>query len=349
LTNDLVEIIDFGDLQVFEEATTYPCILLAKKSNPTSSLLTLPITTLDYPDGFSTYVNLTKGEIKQESLSDETWVVSTAEDQGLLDKIKPITQPLHEFLTGEANYGVKTGLSDAFFIDEETKKNLAESDPKSLDLIKPLLRGRDVKPWYSHPANSYLIGTFPSLKLNIDDFKSIKNHLESFDIKRLEQSGEKGSRKKTSGKWFETQDSIAYWREFEKPKIMYQVFQVKPCFIYDNKGLYCNNSMWILPTEDKVLLGILNSKMGWWLISKYCTQIQNGYQLIWKYFSQIPIASANESQSQTIIDKVETILTLKKADPKADTNVLEAEIDQLVYELYGLTDEEIEIVENSVK
>lgn len=107
--------------------------------------------------------------------------------------------------------------------------------------------------------------------------------------------------------------------------------------------------MWILPTEDKALLGILNSKMGWWLISKYCTQIQNGYQLIWKYFSQIPIAPTNNGQSEALTEKVEEVLMLKKENPEADTSVLEAEIDNLVYELYDLTEEEIVIVEESVK
>ncbi|WP_076498121.1 class I SAM-dependent DNA methyltransferase [Belliella pelovolcani] len=345
LQNDLVEILDFGDLQVFEEATTYPCILTAKKSASASSFTSVPISTLDFPDGFASYVVTKKGEINQETLSDETWVISNAEDQNLLVKIKKVSKPLYEFLNGEANYGIKTGLSEAFFIDEVKKQYIFELDPRSIDLIKPLLRGRDVKPWYSRSDNSYLIGTFPSLKIDIEEFQGIKKHLEGFGIERLEQSGLKGSRKKTSGKWFETQDSIAYWKEFEKPKIMYQVFQVKPCFIYDEENLYCNNSMWILPTNDKVLLGILNSRIGWWLISKYCTAIQNGYQLIWKYFSQIPIATGNESIREQITELVNTILSNKKEAPSLNTTYLESQIDQLVYELYGLTEEEIRIVE----
>ena len=150
--------------------------------------------------------------------------------------------------------------------------------------------------------------------------------------------------KKTSNKWFETQDSIAYWKEFEKPKIMYQVLQVKPCFIYDDKNQYCNNSMWIIPKDDKCLVGILNSKMGWWLISKYCTAIQNGYQLIWKYFGQIPIPIV-QNQKGDIVKIVDQVIDSKKQNPKIDTSALEAEIDRLVYQLYGLTDEEIRIVE----
>ena len=103
--------------------------------------------------------------------------------------------------------------------------------------------------------------------------------------------------------------------------------------------------MWIISKEDKVLLAILNSKMGWWLISKYCTAIQNGYQLIWKYFGQIPIPNITKEQGKPIISLVDEILTAKQSNPNADTIILEQQIDQLVYELYGLTEAEIKIVE----
>ena len=100
-----------------------------------------------------------------------------------------------------------------------------------------------------------------------------------------------------------------------------------------------------MPTDNKALLGILNSKMGWWLISKFCTQIQNGYQLIWKYFGQIPIPSITPSQQQPIIALVDKILAAKKADPRADTGAWEAEIDFLVYKLYGLSYDEVLVVD----
>jgi len=135
---------------------------------------------------------------------------------------------------------------------------------------------------------------------------------------------------------------------YEPVKIMYQVFQVKPCFIYDDSGMFCNNSIWFIPTKDKILLGILNSKIGWWLFSKYCTAIQNGHQLIWKYFGQITIAKSNEKLSKQIINMVDEIIDRKKQNHNAGTSELEEKIDQLVYELYGLTEEDIKIVEGSI-
>lgn len=209
--------------------------------------------------------------------------------------------------------------------------------------------------------------------------------------------------------WWELR-ACDYYNTFLEPKIMYQKFQVKPCFVYDESGLYCNDSMWIIPSKDKGLLAVLNSKMGWWLISKYCTQIQNGYQLIWKYFGQIPIAETTEElaakadlmlslnkELQEVVGKFcrnlqrefgiekfskklenwqdlaygDFLKELKKLKIElslsqkaewedyflAEQNKAQAlqtqiqstdqEIDRMVYELYGLNAEEIEIVEKS--
>lgn len=345
LENQLQGIIDFGYLQVFEEATTYPCILNASKQNNNANFISAAVKTLNYIHEFSLYIESISNQITVEALNDETWVISSGSDQTLLSTLKNKCMSLAEYIDGEAFRGVVTGLTEAFILDDKEKYRIVMKDPKSWELLKPVLRGRTLKKWYAEQDNLWLIGTFPTLNINIDDYPAIRDYLLKFGKNRLEQSGEEGSRKKTSGEWFETQDSIAYWQEFEKPKIMYQKFQVKPCFIYDEQGLYCNDSMWIISKEDKVLLAILNSTMGWWLISKYCTAIQNGYQLIWKYFGQIPIPNITKEQGKPIISLVDQILTTKKSNPNADTTILEQQIDQLVYELYGLTEEEIKIVE----
>ena len=180
-------------------------------------------------------------------------------------------------------------------------------------------------------------GEIPPDKWIKEAYPSVYNHLSKYEEKAVARTDK--------GDYFWELRACDYYDEFKKPKIMYQVFQVKPCFVYDDTGMYCNNSMWIIPSEDKVLLAILNSKVGWWLISKYCTAIQNGYQLIWKYFGQIPIARPTSAQAKPIEDRVNQILNIKKQDPEADISNLESEIDHLVYELYDLTADEIKIIE----
>ena len=423
LQKRLTGLIDFGDIQIFEGATTYPVIFTAKNQSPQKTFMASLLKKSGKLD-FEANVNSNSDEFETSEFDGGTWIISSGNDNKLLGKLSKKFPSLNEFVNGEANYGIKPGLTEAFIIDEETKSKIIREDPNATALIQPMLRGRDIMPWFAENNGFYFICTFPSLNIDIDKYPSIKNHLLSFGQGRLEQSGNPGSRKKTSNKWFETQDTIAYYKDFSKPKIMYQVFQVKPCFIFDEEGLYCNNSMWILPTDNKALLGILNSKMGWWLITKYCTQIQNGYQLIWKYFGQIPIpdisnssdllvlveqmiklkaeSSGNENsfsnflQSKFSVEKPNNKLqnwhelefdgflkelekarkksataaprgfihlTLKEEaewmqyfneqkqkaqELKAEINRIDAEIDQMVYELYGLTEEEIKVVEGEV-
>lgn len=98
--------------------------------------------------------------------------------------------------------------------------------------------------------------------------------------------------------------------------------------------------MWIIPTEDKALLALLNSKMAWWLMKKKCTQIQNGVQLIWQYLSKIPVPAALPPELATLADQ---IITAKKNG--ADTTALKADVDAIVYKLYGVNAEDVGKIE----
>ncbi|MCP9770482.1 restriction endonuclease subunit M [Lacihabitans sp. LS3-19] len=403
------QLIDFGDLQIFEGATTYPCIFISEKKDP-SDYIPISVLKSEMKNDFDFNIHQNTQIFPIGSFNEQTWVISSNSDKELLTKLQNQLLTLEDYINGDAYYGVKTGLSEAFFINELTKNEIINSDYNAKNYIFPFVQGRNISRYCPLKIENYLIGTFPAFKLDIENIQGIKNHLLKFGIQRLEQSGEKGSRKKTTNKWFETSDSINYYEFFSKPKIMFQTFQVKPCFIYDELGLYCNNSMWIIPTENKALLGVLNSKMGWWLISKFCTQIQNGYQLIWKYFGQIPVPSTNQeltSLVETILfqnknlqeqsqkfqrtlqrkfeltelsTKLENWYSLtykefiaelakkkiklslaeeaewegyfsveaqKAQSIKAEIDKTDKEIDAMVYQLYGLTEEEIKIVEGN--
>ena len=411
----MFELIDFGDIQIFDGATTYPCIFISQKAEPQKEV---SISVLKETNAMDFKFNvLEKAEIfETNSFNGDTWVISSQKEQAFLEKLKTKFVTLSDFIGGQSYRGVLTGLTEAFLIDEKTKETIIEKDQKAKEIIKPVLQGKDIKPWFCGLSSAYLIETFPALNLDIENYPSIKDYLFNFGKERLEQSGEKGSRKKTNNKWFETQDAIGYYQKFAQPKIMYQAFQVKPCFIYDEHGLFCNNSIWFIPTENKALLGILNSKMGWWLITKYCTQIQNGCQLIWKYFGQIPVPELDSNELTVLVDKMlsltkkQQIITsifikylnsqfiieklnrklenwheiefsefikelnkvikksgaekLSKFDEmdwmevfehkkseaqtlKSEIEKTDKEIDQLVYELYGLTENEIKIVKEA--
>ncbi|MFM6222533.1 MAG: TaqI-like C-terminal specificity domain-containing protein, partial [Dolichospermum sp.] len=301
--NQLQAIIDFGDVQVFEEATTYPCILNASKQNKHNNFISAAVKTLNYSNGFTAYLETISNEITVETLNDETWVISSDSDQKLLLRINSKCISLAEYIDNKSFRGILTGLTEAFVISKETCKELISKNNQSLEIIRSFILGRNIKSYTIPEAKNYLIkipkGFTNSFRENQDawiwfskNYPAVSNYLSVFKDK-AEKRTDKGDY------WWELR-ACDYYQEFEKPKIMYQTFQVKPCFIYDEQGLYCNNSMWIISKADKVLLAILNSKMGWWLISKYCTAIQNGFQLIWKYFGQIPVPQANPKQREVI-------------------------------------------------
>ena len=311
--------------------------------------------------------------------------------------------------------GVLTGYNDAFFIDEATKQQLICEDPKSAELIKPLLRGRDIQAWEPESEGQYLIGTFPALGIDIEDYPAIKNHLLSFGKERLEQSGAKGSRKKTSNKWFETQDSISYYEEFSKPKIIYPNMTSLFPFCYDESGVFTNQKCFIITANDesislKYLTAILNSKLTKLWIWYNCPELQGGTREISKvYFEnfripvecdQQPLADLADKQIQQVsqlqknrsrflrrlsenmegvklttalqnfdqldfaafvaeLKKQKIKLTLVQQDEWEDyfnqyktacqelsamISTTDSEIDQLVFDLYGLTLEERQMV-----
>jgi len=341
--------VDFGDYQIFANATTYVCIPLIQNAKPLAKFKASYMNDADMskiPERSDVFDTADFGA--------ESWVLSSSAEKKLRDRVEKSFPRLKNFVGGEAYRGVLTGLTKAFLIDETTKKKITLKSPAAGSVIVRFLQGRDLKPYFVRSVDKSLICMpkgFTLKTMNVHsssennawlflhrEFSALTEWLEPFE--------EKGRLRADKGDFWWELRACDYYAAFSKPKIMYQAFQVKPCFIYDESGLYCNNSMWILPTENKALLGLLNSKMGWWLISKYCTQIQNGYQLIWKYFGEVPIALAENENTKKIAKIVDSILAEKKKDPSANTSKLEEEIDNLVYDLYGLTPEEIAIVKD---
>lgn len=303
----LLELIDFGDIQIFDGATTYPCIFTSQKAEPQKEV---SISVLQESNSIDFKFNvLETAEIfETNSFGGETWVISSQKEQAFLEKLKSKFITLSDFITGEAYYGIKTGLTEAFLIDEKTKQAIVKNGTKAEELIKPFLQGRDLTKYNTIIPSSYLIlfekGITNQKIVNKNDAENwfSSNYPSIYEwLKPFEDRGKKRTDK--GDYWWELR-TCDYYNKFAEPKIMYQKFQVKPCFIYDEEGLYCNDSMWIIPTENKALLGVLNSKMGWWLITKYCTQIQNGYQLIWKYLGQIPVPKLNSPELTVLVNSM---------------------------------------------
>ena len=282
---------------------------------------------------------------------EKPWSILSRIEQSVMDKMHASGTPLKDW--DIAIYrGVLTGCNDAFVIDNDTKNALVAEDPSSAALIKPVLRGRDIKRYRATWANLWLIATFPALSLDIDDYPAVKKHLLSFGKARLEQSGRTlpngtKSRKNTLHAWYELQDTCAYHEEFSKQKLFWMDMSNRGRFAYSEVQIYCNDKGFFIIGESlKYLCAILNSAPITWLMKNNALTTGMGL-LQWKKFAveHLPIPKISAAEQNTFIYLVDHILEAKLADPNADVAATEAEINSKVNELYGLTEAEISAVE----
>ncbi len=347
-------LIDFSDNQMFESAIVNTNVLVFSKSPQNcdySFYYTIAEGDLRGKD-LSGYISHHRKEIELSELEESGWTLASNKVLDFKRKIESIGTPLKEWDIC-VNRGVTTGLVDAFIIDEDTKKELIRKDPKSSDIIKPLIRGRDVQKYRNNWENLYLICTFPSLKIDIDTYPAIKDYLKSFG-KKIEQTGEefldnegkkRKSRKKTSHKWFEVQDSTSYWKEFQKEKLFWIDLVDNGRFSYDSDEMFAENTAYIMTGESiKYLVAILNSKLINYYFSLICATSGMGTNRWIKiYVMELPIPKITDMAQQPFVKLVDIIL--RKKGGGENTKMDEDELDRLVYKLYGLNNDEIAIVE----
>ena len=277
----------------------------------------------------------------------EPWVILTPAELALKRKIESIGKPLKEWDIS-INYGIKTGYNPAFIIDNQTKERLICEDPKSAELIKPILRGRDIGRYQANWAGLWLIdihngyGDVPLV--NVDNYRAVKRHLDQF-YPQLEKRQDKGVTPYNLR-------NCAYHAEFEKEKIIWGNLSIEPRFAFDAQKVSISAPSNMLVGESvKYLVAWLNSRLCYYKMRQIAYSREQGYMEYMKVFvEQLPIppvTAENQHLATRIEKRVDQILTAKHADPDADTSALEAEIDQLVYQLYELTPEEISMVARS--
>ena len=286
--------------------------------------------------------------------ADTPWSVLSIPEQSAMGKMRSRGTPLSVWDL-QINRGVTTGYNAAFIVDDSTREALVADDPKSEELIKPLLRGRDIRRYKARWAGRWLIATFPILQCTIDDYPAIRGHLQSFGQNRLEQAGRRlpgggRSRKRTGHRWFETQDATAYHEEFAKPKLMWIDLADEGRFAYDETGALVLDTGFILAgpsqTQLKYLCAVLNSRLVTWFM--HHTGLTSGMGTTrWKRFAveRIPVPHPADGEQHQLVEMVDRILSAKDANEDADISEITDEIDRLVYGLYDLTMDEVVAIE----
>lgn len=223
-------LIDFAGYKVFDSATVDVNILSVIKSSTQQETTSCSIKKDDFEiEKLSDYVQT--NAVLSNFSSSESWSILSDIERSINAKIEAIGTPLKDWDI-QINYGIKTGFNDAFIIDSVKREEILnacqneEERQRTAEIIRPILRGRDIKRYNYEFADQYIIATFPSRQYNIDNYQALRDYLLSFGKERLEQTGKEYSikgekvkaRKKTNNKWFETQDSISYWDvSVEKP------------------------------------------------------------------------------------------------------------------------------------
>ena len=345
LNNFCIELyIDFTSVVVFEEATTYPIILLASKGYESiSTFAFIKIKEPQYQDKEKLFIKSNFIQLNQSSLGSEVWNFRNENENKILSKLNSCKKILDIY--GKSYRGIITGLNEAFV----TEKKIAESG-----ILKSVYDGKDIKKWKTPlPFKWMIIFQSKSTKLRFGDldeefarekmsnaYPEIFTHLLPYEdmAKKRYDKGEY---------WWELRN-CAYYDLFQQPKIIFPNLQSSNKFAFDETGSYLNAPSVFLPTSDKHLLGLLNSKLIWYFLTSICVVRNGGFiEVKPQYFERVPIPEIPNDIKFVLEDKQTQILYSKNSDSTADTSKLEKEIDQLVYKLYGLTEEEINIVENS--
>src|SRR5258708_701764 len=279
----LEKLIDFGDLPVFGDATTYPIIILSSnaKRNGTPIIYVL-LTTLNF-DSLPQAIQSAANKMPESAFSGTNWSLAAASEQGILDKLKAKSIPLGEYVNGTIRRGILTGFNEAFVIDRTTRDRLIAEDLKSAEIIKPFVVGEDVKRNNIDFEERYLI--FTRRGIEITGYKAIERYLSQYKAQlepkpadwSIRTQGEWFGRKSGPYKWYEIQDNIASITDFEKPKVMWPVIAVSNKFTYVEAGYYSNDKTFFIPTDDLYLLAILNSSTAFLFFRSELSALRGGF------------------------------------------------------------------------
>jgi hypothetical protein len=285
--------------------------------------------------------------MKLSELNPNEWVFDEPEKVSLLNKIRQNKIKLNDYCNKNIFAGIKTGFDSAFVIDKTTKDKLVSLNQNNKKVIRPWLKGKDVRKWHADFKDTYVI-YIPLNKLEINDFPDIEKHLAKFKIK-LEQRA-------TAQKWFEMQQPQERFTElFNKPKIIYPDCAKEMRACYDTTGAYGTMAMYFLPYSPLVM-GILNSKLfDWYARMTFATfgDPWKGGRIIFKsmYMKEAPIPKKDQNtiKIERIVDQILELMknkTYDKLDEKEKRKIkeFEGQIDELVFKAFSLDNKEIKII-----
>ncbi len=331
----LLQLIDFKGKQVFDATVDTNILVWAKGTAYKEHTL---LTGHDIPTAETPLAHL-----PQNSLNKQSFHLGNSNVQALKAKIEAQGVPLKEWEIN-INFGIKTGFNEAFIIDTATKERLCQQDPTSAEIIKPILRGRDIRRYGYEWAGLWLINAHNGLKSKgikpinvIKDYPAVYGYLRQFE-RQLIKRQDKGDH------WTNLRN-CTYLAEFEQEKVIYSEIVRSPQFYFDDNAFYVEATSFLMTGKHlKYLLALLNSKAVTFFFKTFYAGGglgESGFRYKKAFLENLPVPQISEVDQQPFIALVDQILAVKRAHAQADTSIWERQIDELVYQLYGLTMAEV--------
>ncbi len=329
LQTSVEQIVDLGNTRVFADAPDLsPAIQVVRKLAPTNGHLARAAI-FARGDTISEFRENLDGRLFDVSIHnqpDEGWQLRSDASRQILTKIVAQSRPLGDVVNGQMYYGIKTGLNEAFILNDTTRKRLIQADSASTQLIKPLARGEDLRPWYQENEGRWLLclphgwtaETFPELKTRDEDgawhkletsYPAIAAYLEPF--------AQAGRKRQDKGQFWWELRPCDYYAKFEQSKILYPDIAKYPRFSWGERDLYTSNTGYFIPTERSDLLGILSSRVIWFVITQISQPLaERKGTLIYRLFSQsmerLPIPALSDEQRTHIADLAQQLTNVAR-------------------------------------
>lgn len=356
-------ILDLGGQKVFESATVDTCIVKFSKQHPTKGqeVVGVPMGSDFTADtSLATYVLVHGTPIVQQKLGTEPWTIADDTVLRLKEKIAARGKPLKEWNV-DMSRGIITGFNEAFVIDTLTKDKLCRQDPRSAQIIKPVLRGRDIERWgYRWNGLHIILASYGSYKWLPKRYPAVYRHLLTYEeqLKKRGQcnysrAGKEDDTRSYSGQhhWLELDNNPqeSYLAEYAKPKILYPEFSSTPSFALDPNGICCLDTGWFLASDDLYLLGTLNSSLAWWYLKQTVAQLgRAAFRMKKIYLDNLPIVRPDPATRTRVEAIVRKLVAQPSSGSATERAQWETKLNAEVYRLYGLTPDEIALIESSV-
>ncbi len=345
-------VVDFGEIKIFD-ATVEPYVLIAHKTTPEHGSTMLghnlfaPLTRAlggkgnvervrEEVQSLPEYLDSEVSSFPQSRLTESEWRIEDEEINILFERLMNQGTPLNEFVKGRVYMGVKTGLNEAFVIDQVKRDELIEDDPRSAELIRPWLEGKDIRRWKANSSGLYII--FTNRGVDISKYRAIEDHLRWFrdDLEKRATAH--------LHPWYELQQpQEGIYHEFAHPKIVWPEFARSIRFTFDPNGSYVNNKCYVIPIDNKWLLAVLNASLSEFLLCQMTNSLPGGFtQLYLHHMSRFPFVTPDVDAQTELEALANEIIGLE--DSPGEVEAIEQEIDSIVFHVYGLAAPERKLV-----